>query len=149
MTPRRPSAASALCDFAARAGHVIVLGTRKWDWKGLCDVSVPESRPFSRVFPHVGANHPILAGIAPEWLKRWNGLPGTVAVAKIEGPAVEAGSPLLWAVEPKTTVVAEVPAAEGGGKVLFCQLDLRNHVSPGPTAYDPVAERILLNLLAW
>lgn len=149
LTAGERQAASALCDFAARGGHVIVLGTRKWDWKSLCDVNVPESSTFSRVFPHVGADHPMLAGIAPEWLQRWNGVPGTVAVAKIEGPPVEAGTPFLWAVEPKTTVVAEVPAAEGGGKLLFCQLDPRNHVSPGPTASDPVAERILLNLLAW
>jgi hypothetical protein len=121
---------------------VIVLGTRRWDWRDLCDVSVPESSTFSRVFPHPGADHPMLAGIRADWLRRWNGLPGTVAVAKIEGPAVERGTSLLWAVEPKTTVVAEVPATKGGGKLLFCQLDLRGRVA------DPVAERILLNLLA-
>jgi hypothetical protein len=101
------------------------------------------------VFPRVGTDHPLLAGIAPDWLKRWNGMPGTVAVARVGGPGVEAGTPLLWAVDPKTTVVAEVSAAGGTGKVLFCQLDLQNHVAPGSAAYDPVAERILLNLLAW
>jgi len=149
LTPGERQAAAALCDFATRGGRVIVLGTRKWDWKGLCDVNVPESSTFSRVFPRAGAHQGLLAGIAPDWLTRWNGIPGTVAVGKIEGPAVEAGTSLVWAVEPKTTVVAEVPAAEGSGKVLFCQLDLQNHMSPGSAHYDPVAERMLLNLLAW
>ena len=126
-----------------------MLGARQWDWKSLGDVSVPESGPFSRVFPHVDASDGLLAGIAPEWLKRWNGIPGTVAVARIEGPSVEAGRPLAWAVEPTTTVVAEVRAATGGGSVLFCQLDLQSHALRDSPAYDPVAERILLNLLAW
>jgi hypothetical protein len=102
------------------------------------------------VFPHTaGLSHPLLAGVEPEWLKRWNGLPGTVAVGKIEGVAVKAGTPLLWAVEPKSTVVAEVPAATGNGKVLFCQLALQDRLSQGSATYDPVAERVLLNLLAW
>jgi hypothetical protein len=130
------------------AGESSCWGRASGTGGGLCDVSIPESSTFSRAFPSAGGDHPLLAGISPDWLRRWNGLPGTVAVARIRGRAVEAGRSLLWAVEPKTTVVAGVPAAEGGGKVLFCQLDLRSHVSPG-SACDPVAERILLNLLAW
>jgi hypothetical protein len=150
LTPAERQAAPALCGYAARGGRVIVLGTRVWDWGALCDVVVPESGRFSRVFPHTaGLSHPLLAGVEPEWLKRWNGLPGTVAVGKIEGVAVKAGTPLLWAVEPKSTVVAEVPAATGNGKVLFCQLALQDRLSQGSATYDPVAERVLLNLLAW
>ena len=82
-------------------------------------------------------------------MKRWNGLPGTVVVAKVEGRAVEAGTPVLWAVKPGVTVVAEVPSASADGSVLFCQLDLQSHVSAASRTYDPVAERILLNLLSW
>ena len=141
--------ASALCSFAARGGRVVVLATREWDWTSLCDVSVPQSGTFSRVFPRAGLDQPILAGIEPEWLQRWNGLPGTVALATIKGPAVDAGTSVLWAVEPKTAVVAEVPAAEGGGKVLFCQLDLQGRLSSASDRYDPVVERVMLNLLAW
>ena len=140
LTPTERQAAPALCDFAGRGGHVIVLGTRKWDWTSLCDVSVPQSRPFSRVFPHVGADHPLLAGIDPEWLKRWNGMPGTVAVAKIEGPAVKAGTSLLWAVESKTTIAAEVPAASGTGRILFVQLDLQQRLDRSQPTYDPVLD---------
>jgi len=147
LTGEERASAPTVCAFAARGGSVIVLGTRTWDWTELCEVTVPESRPFSRVFPSAGTSDPLLAGIPPEWLQRWNGLPGTVAVARLEGPAIEAGKSLLWAVEPKTTVVAEVAAAQGGGKVLFCQLDLPNRVSADGAVSDPVAERALLNLL--
>jgi hypothetical protein len=147
LTAPERQAAAALCDFAARGGRVIVLATRKWDWKELCDVSIPQSSTFSRVYPAAGADLPWLANVPPDWLRRWNGLPGTVAVAKLEGPAVSAGKPLLWAVEPKTTVVAEMPAATGGGKLLFCQLDLRNVRDDGRLS-DPVAERVLIDLLS-
>jgi hypothetical protein len=148
LSPDERASAPALCDFAAQGGRIVVLGTRHWDWRDLCDMHVPASSPFSRVYPHGGVDHPLLTGVEPSWLIRWNGLPGTVAVAAIEGPAVEAGRALLWAVEPKRTVAAEVPAAQGGGRALFCQLDLRNHVASGSKTYDPVAERVLVNLLA-
>ena len=147
LTSVERGSAPVLCDFAARHGRIIVLASREWSWRSLCDVSVPEAGPFSRVFPHAGIEHPMLAGIDAEWLKRRNGLPGTVAVAAIEGSGVDAGLPLLWAVRPKTTVVAEVRATEGGGRILFCQLDLKGHLLPDSSAYDAVAERILHSLL--
>jgi len=68
-------------------------------------------------------------------------------VANIRGQAVEAGKKILWVREPKTTVAAEVQAADGGGRILFSQLDIQNHVEPSKPNYDPVAERILVNLL--
>ena len=54
---------------------------------------------------------------------------------------------ILWAKEPKTTVAAVVPAATGGGRILFAQLDLQRRVDPSKPNYDPAAERLLLNLL--
>ena len=91
--------------------------------------------------------HPVLSGIHREWLMRWNGLPGTVAVAEIRGAVGEGARKILWAREPASTVVAEIPAAYGGGKILFSQLDIRNHVDSSKANYDPVADRILLNVL--
>lgn len=149
LTPATRAAAPALCDFAARGGRIVVLGTRQWDWKALCDVTVGEAGPYSRVFPHAGTDHPMLDRIPPEWLRRWNGLPGSVAVAPLAGPGVEAGRPLLWAVEPKTTIAAEVRAASGDGRILFCQLDVRSKAPLDASPRDPVAERVLVNLLAW
>ena len=46
-------------------------------------------------------------------------------------------------------MVAEVPAAKGAGKILFCQLDIQGHVDESGSDYDPVAERIFMNILAW
>jgi len=80
---------------------------------------------------------------------RWNGRPGTVAVARLQGPAVDRGEVVVWAAKPRSTVVAEIPAASGDGTILFCQLDLQGHVRADGPSYDPVAERILLNLLSW
>jgi hypothetical protein len=78
---------------------------------------------------------------------RWNGLPGTVAVADIKGPAVERGKKILWVRDRTSPVVAEVPAASGGGVVLFLQLDVKSHLDKTGANYDPVAEKILLNVL--
>ena len=137
----------AVARFAAAGGRVVVLATGSWNWRQLCDVSVERGDgPFSRAFPYPDAKHPMLAGIDREWLKRWNGLPGTVAVAALAGPAMEKAGKILWAREPGTTVVAEVPTP-GGGRILFSQLDIRGRVRRSKGNYDPVAERLLLNML--
>jgi len=155
LTPQEKAAAPALCDFAAAGGRVMVLATRTWDWPELCQVTIEEVTdwweddllPFSRVFAYEGVEHPMLAGIDREWLMRWNGLPGTVAVADFAGPALEGAEKLLWGRKPELSVAAEVPAASGDGKILFCQLDLQEHMCPSSERYDPVAERVLFNLL--
>lgn len=147
LSKNEQESADTLCRFAAREGRVVVMSTRTWKWRNLCDVKVSRTSG-SRVFLYEGVPHPLLHDVDPECLKRWNGLPGTVAVASIEGPAVQAGKKLLWVREPKHTVVAEVAAATGGGSILLSQLDLRRHVLRSKPDYDPVADRILLNILS-
>ena len=104
-----------------------VLATRSWDWTELCDIKVGDTRG-SRVFPYPEAKHSMLAGLRPEWLMRWNGLPGTVAVGSLDGPALAAAKKILWVREPKTCVAAEVPVAGGKGTILFSQLDVQRRV---------------------
>lgn len=145
LTALERQKAKNLCDFANAGGHVVVLSTYSWDWPDLCDVSIEKSGPFSRVFAYDGVSHPILSGIDPEWLKRWNGLPGTVAVAEVKSS--ENANVILWAGKPASSVVSEIPAANGKGKILFSQLDIQRHIDNSKPNYDPVAERILLNLL--
>ncbi len=132
--------------FAAGGGRVVVLATRSWDWTELCDIKVGDTRG-SRAFLYPDAKPSMLADIQPEWLMRWNGLPGTVAAGSLDGPALAAARKILWVREPKTCVAAEVPLAEGTGSILFVQLDVQRHVDPSKPGYDPVAERILINLL--
>ena len=67
-----------------------------------------------------------------------------MAVAPIEGDALENAKKLLWAREIGSTVAAEIPVANGAGKILFSQLDIQSHVDDSKPNYDPVAERILL-----
>jgi hypothetical protein len=138
--------AGVLRDFVAAGGRVVVLATRAWDWTELCDIKVGEMRG-SRAFLYPGVQHAMLAGIRPEWLTRWNGLPGTVAAGSLEGPALETATEILWVREPKTCVAAEVPVTGGQGTVLVSQLDVQRHVDRAKPGYDPVAERILINLL--
>ena len=71
----------------------------------------------------------------------------TVAPGAIEGAAVEHAKRILWAKQPKTTVMAAVPAAWGGGRIVFSQLDLQRRLDRSQRDYDPVAERVLLSLL--
>ena len=134
-------------DFVASGGRLVVLSTPSWDWHELCDVTVEQSSPMSRAFAYDGTQHPMLAGIHREELMRWNGLPGTVAVTDIAGPALREAEKILWARDPSSTVAAEVPVAGGRGMILFCQLDIQSHLEHGQPTYDPVAEKILFNLL--
>ncbi len=147
LTQTEKKRAKTLCDFAGHGGRVIVLSTPSWNWPDLCDVKVGKAERFSRVFVYPDVQHPMLAGIDPQWLIRWNGLPGTVGVGRLEGPALAGAKKLLWAREPNTTIAAEVPAAIGAGQILFVQLDLQRRVDPSKPHYDPAAERVLLALL--
>jgi len=113
---------------------------RIWDWPELCDVKISSKRRFSRVFPYPDLNNSLLEGVDPEWLIRWNGLPGTVAFGALEGEVMSRAEKILWAREPKTTVLAAVPAALGNGRILFAQLDLKGRLDPSKANYDPVAE---------
>ena len=124
---------------------MVVLGTRHWSWNELCDVKTGDPRG-SRAFLYDGASHPMLAGIRPDWLIRWNDRPGTVAVGNLEGPALTGAEKILWVRDPKTCVAAEVPIAGGKGTILFSQLDVQRRVNPSEPTYDPVAERILINM---
>jgi len=50
-------------------------------------------------------------------------------------------------VQPKYPAVAEVPAATGAGSILFALLAFHGHLDLGKIGYDPVADRVLLNML--
>ncbi len=146
LTAEQKRSANVIRRFVAAGGRVVVLGTRHWDWNELCDVKAGETRG-SRAFLHENAKHPMLSGIQPEWLIRWNSRPGTVAVANLEGPGIEAAEKTLWVRDPETCVAAEIPIVGGKGTILFSQLDLQWRVNRSEPAYDPVAERILVNIL--
>jgi len=89
----------------------------------------------------------MLTGIQPEWLIRWNGLPGTVAAGSLDGPALAAAKKILWVREPATCVAAEVLVVGGKGTILFSQLDVQRHVASSEPSYDQVAEKVLINML--
>lgn len=156
LTDEEKAIAPALCRFAAAGGRVVVLSTTTWDWPELCEVEIPESTewwgerllPYSRAFAYEGVQHPVLSSLPGEWLMRWNGLPGTVAIAELRGAALDRADKILWAREPGITVAAALPTVTRDGKILFCQLDLQNHVHRGRATYDPAAERIWFSLLA-
>ena len=147
LTDAEMQNAKALCDFAAQGGRVIVLSTPSWNWPQLCDIKIGKAERFSRVFLHAHVKHPILSGIDPQWLIRWNGLPGTVGIGRIQGAALDRAKNILWARDVNTSIAAEIPAAAGDGRILFIQLDLQRRLDPSKPNYDPVAERILINLL--
>jgi hypothetical protein len=139
--------AKALFGFAGRGGRVVVLSTPSWSWPELCDVKISDKPRFSRVFPYTDLKMSLLDGIDPQWLIRWNGLPGTVGFGAIEGTVIGRAEKILWAREPRTTVMAAVPAASGGGRIVFSQLDVQGRLDWSKPNYDPVAERVLLSLL--
>jgi hypothetical protein len=133
--------------FAQAGGRIIVLATRTWDWRELCNIRIGDVRG-SRVFPYPDVKHPMLAGIESEWLTRWNGDSGTVAVGSLDGPVLATAKKILWVREPKNCVAAEVPLTDGKGAILFVQLELQDRLDRSKPDYDPVAEKVLLNLLA-
>ena len=139
--------AGVLKKFLNEGGTIVVLSTPSWNWPELCQMEIGRAQRFSRVFRHNDINHPLLSGIEPAGFVRWNGLPGTVGRGPLEGAVVAGAEKILWAREPKTTVMAVVPAPSGPGHIVFAQLDLQSRLDKSKTNYDPVAESLMLNLL--
>ncbi|KPK79390.1 MAG: hypothetical protein AMJ81_13315 [Phycisphaerae bacterium SM23_33] len=137
--------AAAIRRFVSAGGRLVILNQRGWEWKELADFELRQE-VSSRAFPHVRARHAMLAGVNPEFLKRFNGLPGTVADRVITGEALKDATKLLWIVRPEYTVAAALPA--GQGEIVICTLNLKSRIHKAQPNYDPAAERILLNLIA-
>ncbi|MHB0958881.1 MAG: glycoside hydrolase family 2 TIM barrel-domain containing protein [Pirellulaceae bacterium] len=134
--------------FLRAGGQMLVLATSSWDWPELCDIQIKHDPRFSRVFPYKDATSQLPTGIDPQWLIRWNGLPGTVAVGTLEGAGMSGAEKILWAKEPGTTVMAVVPTVSRDGHIVVAQLDIQHRVNRSQDDYDPVAERVLLSLLS-
>jgi hypothetical protein len=132
--------------FTSSGGRIVVLATRRWDWRELCDIEI-ERTGGSRVFPCEGqSGHAVFRGLNLDSLKRWNGLPGTVAMANLRRPALQHATEILWVREPGLTTLMQVPV--GDGQLLFSQLAVRERVLSPSDRYDPAADQLLLNLLS-
>ena len=136
--------AGSILEFVRQGGRLVILAQDQWDWKDLIDFDLGKGRS-SRAFTYPDASHPMLAGIDPEYLKRWNGLPGEVADKTIKGDVLKRAKRLLWIETPDQPVAVSLP--EGEGEIIISLLDMRRRLDPAEDQYDPVAERILLNLL--
>ena len=142
----RKAATAKIRRYVKAGGRLVILRHDKWDWTSLVDATMePGPKSASRAFAYSRARHPMLTGIDPEFLKRWNGLPGTVADRVLAGDLLTAGKKLLWINSPPRPVAVSVPME--AGEVVLCTLDLAGHLGGADGTYDPVAERILLNLL--
>ena len=146
LTAAEKQQAAVLRQFVLAGGRVVVLATRSWDWNELCNIQIGDTRG-SRAFPYTDTKHSMLSGIQSEWLTRWNGLPGTVVIGNLDGPVLATAKKILWVREPKICVAAEVPVAGGKGTVLFSQLDVQRRADRSRPDYDPVAEKVLINML--
>jgi len=143
---QRSAATPILLDFVKRGGKLVILSQARWTWKELVDFK-PAREFSSRAFLYPGVEHPMLAGIGPEFLKRWNGLPGRIADHAIEGDLLKRGKKLLWIENPQHAIAVSLPV--GRGEILVCFLKIKPRISRTSKTYDPVAERILCNLIAW
>jgi len=145
ITPEERASAPALRAYLEGGGRLVVLDQASWDWNELLHFSL-EELDWSRAFAYPEAKHRMLVDVDPECLKRWNGLPGTVADRVIRGSILGQGTKLLWAKEPANTIALSL--TEGEGEAVVSMLKLRARLEAGKEGHDPVAERVLANLLS-
>ncbi len=148
--PEEPELRRAAEQFAERGGRVVLVcmaeggygNKEEFDWP--VPFTVEGTDGSMCVFPYPDADHALLRGIRPEWLRGWNGLPNVIADTSIAGDPVERGHKLLWQERPERPVALSLPMDEGEVVILTLRLDGR--LGPGHR-FDPVAERMVLNLL--
>jgi hypothetical protein len=146
---------AALKEFAAGGGRIVVADSTDWPWKELADVHIGVPDPAarnpiigSRAHLFEGAAHRALRDVPPDWLWRWNGLPGEVASEAVleDSAALAQGQKIAWVSRPIYTTLFSLPM--GRGEITFCQLKVRQRITRDGVGCDPVAERVLANLLA-
>lgn len=142
--------APALRRWIEDGGTLVVLEQSRWTWPELVPadvVTLGRRSGMPAVFKKDRPEHPMWRGVTDEMLRRWNGLPGAVARHTIKTD--EKHDALAVGTDetefPKHEAVAEIPLARG--RVIFCQMKLLDHAWRGQPNFDPVAERILINLL--
>jgi len=143
VTRAQRADARAIRRFAAGGGRVVVLRQAKWDWPELIDVEML-SLLGSRAFPYSKATHPVLKNVDPLFLRRFNGAPGGVADRSISGDLVKDAKRLLWVERPACPVMVSFPV--GKGEILVTTMTLKTRLR-GAAHHDPVAERLLLNMI--
>jgi hypothetical protein len=126
-------------------GRLIVLQPPLWYWEDLVDFQT-RGEKASRAFAYPKVKHFMLAGIEREHLMRWNGRPNEITEKRIRGPVRAKGTKLLWANDPKSTVAWSLQT--GKGEVVVSLLAVKRRIERAKPTYDPVAERIVTNLLA-
>ena len=147
--------AADILKYVRAGGRLVLTDHKKWTWRKLLDLEIKRVQkswtwwmkgPASRAFAYKGFKHQLLAGVDPENLKRWNGVPGTISDGWIEGKALERADKLLWQDRPELPVAVSLPM--GKGEVVICLLHLKQRFRADQRNYDPTAERMLVNLLA-
>lgn len=158
ITDNERASAAMIRDYVSAGGRVVILDQLKWDWTDLLDMKLLglgskgeleyQSRAeaaTSRAFPAKDmSKHPLLDGLPAEALRRWNGLPGTIADRCLDLGRLKDATAILWAEDPKNVVAASIPL--GKGQIIVSMLHARSRID-GPTC-DPAAVQLLLNLLA-
>ena len=88
----------------------------------------------------------MLRGVAPECLEGWNGLPNLIVSGYLAGQAADGGRKLLWVDNPQKPVAVSLP--RGKGEVLIVLLQFDGRLGRQSAGYDPVAEQVMVNMLA-
>ena len=119
-----------------------------WDWPELCDVKIKHDPRFSRVFPYEDLKSHLLDRHRPavaDPLER-PARHGRIRGDRRGGHGSCREDPL--GKEPKHDRDGGGPRRVGDGHIVFAQLDIQRRVDRSQDDYDPVAERVLLNLLS-
>ncbi len=151
MTSDTLERSDAIDKFIKDGGRMQIAVKQEWTWNKLLNFEISRRTDWingraSRVFPYKYVNHPALEGIDPDSLKRWNSLPGLISDASLSGEAIQLGTKILWQERPGKPVMLAVPFGEG--EMIISLLHLKQRISAGSDSYDPIAERMLVNLLA-
>jgi hypothetical protein len=149
-------------DYVLQGGKMLIMRQRRWNtvvspWHQF--PRLEDGKPFqydtkedlaSSAFASPGAeDSPLFRGIPKDYLLRWNGGLGAICQESIAAdflpPAAGATGGVLCISGDRQPIVANTNL--GKGSVTITQTLFKGRLSKESAHYDPVAERLLLNVL--
>jgi hypothetical protein len=135
-------------EWVGSGGRLVILDQTKWP-QGRFDIELTKKRDVSYLFKEKGQEHdPIWQGIADAYMENWNGS-GAEGLTHYFTKTGAAKTLAIGSSDQQgLNARALLRLPMGKGEILVCQITIAERLTQKMPMFDPVAERLMVNLIA-